>query len=82
MSGFLGKSDAGVTFEMLEKSRQRDLCKTDDVVRFDEMLSKSDDVVVIYSVFGLIQKVTPALPFAIVGFKCDDVVTFALYGTV
>lgn len=54
MSGFMGKSDAGVTFEMLEKSRQRDLCKTDDVVRFDEMLSKSNAGVVIYSVFGLI----------------------------
>lgn len=46
MSGFLGKSDDVVTFEILEKFRQWDFYKSDDVVRFDKMLSKSDDVVV------------------------------------
>lgn len=46
MSGFMGKSDDVVTFELLEKFRQWDFYKSDDVVHFDGMLSKSDDVVV------------------------------------
>lgn len=52
MSGFLGKSDDVVTFELLEKFRQWDFYKSDDVVRFDKMLSKSDAGVVFIS--GLI----------------------------
>ncbi|UYZ81532.1 hypothetical protein [Moraxella bovis] len=48
----MGKSDASVIFEMLEKFRQWDFYKSDDVVRFDKMLSKSDAGVVFIS--GLI----------------------------